>query len=111
MILFEGRSVKLTKALAVLKRKTGVKSNQQKQFTEPEQDESLFEKLRLLRLEIALEESIPAYLVFNDATLKEIAEVQPTNKAEFLEINGVGQRKHDVYGKRFIEMLKEFNQA
>ena len=110
-ILFEGRSVKLTKALAVLKRKTSVKANQHKQFTEPKQDESLFEKLRLLRLEIALEESIPAYLVFNDATLKEIAEVQPTNKAEFLEINGVGQRKQDVYGKRFIELLREFSRA
>ena len=110
-VLFDGLSVKMTKALAVLKRKTGVKANQQTQFAEPEVDNSLFEKLRLLRLEISMEESIPAYLVFNDATLKEIAEVQPTNKEDFLEINGVGQRKLDVYGKRFIDLVKDYKEA
>lgn len=105
-VLKEGKTVKMTKALAVLKKKTGTTAK--KQVAEAPVDNSLFEKLRLLRLEIALEESIPAYLVFNDATLKEIAEVQPTDKQEFLEISGVGQRKLDVYGEKFIEAVKNF---
>ena len=103
-VLFEGRQVKMTKALAVLKKESKTKVPSRVAATTTNDD--LFEKLRLLRLAISMEESIPAYLVFNDATLKEIAEVQPTNAHEFLQINGVGQRKLDVYGQRFIDAVK-----
>lgn len=105
-VLFEGRKVKMTKALNLLKKESTKK--EKKVLVPSSQNNSLFEKLRLLRLEIALEESIPAYLVFNDATLHEIAEEQPTNARDFLEINGVGKRKLDVYGERFIELVKRY---
>ncbi len=105
-VLFEDRKVRMTKAMAVLKKdsKTAVPSRTPAATS----NDDLFERLRLLRLAISMEESIPAYLVFNDATLKEIAEEQPTDKQEFLQINGVGQRKLDVYGGRFIEAVKAY---
>ena len=108
-VLFDGRKVKMTKALTVLKKDTTTKVPSRPLFTNTNDD--LFEKLRLLRLEISMEESIPAYLVFNDATLKEIAEVQPTDKVEFLQINGVGERKLQVYGARFIDAVKGYQEA
>lgn len=51
----------------------------------------MFERLRQLRYKIALEENIPAYLVFSDATLKEIERERPMSEADFLAISGVGQ--------------------
>ena len=71
-------------------------------------DASLFEKLRQLRSKIAKQENIPAYLVFNDATLKEMEELRPMNEIEFLNINGVGKRKLEVYGNLFIEEIQTF---
>ena len=69
---------------------------------------TLFERLRLLRLKISLEENIPAYLIFSDATLKEIEAERPMSETEFLRISGVGERKMDVYGYEFIAEVKTF---
>ena len=68
----------------------------------------MFERLRKLRHSIALEEDIPAYLVFNDATLKDIERERPLSDEEFLEISGVGQRKLEVYGTAFINEVIAF---
>lgn len=72
---------------------------------------SLFEKLRQLRYKIAKEEGIPAYLVFSDTTLKEIEIARPMSEDDFLEVSGVGQRKLEVYGERFIHEIIEFQKA
>nr|WP_304131660.1 helix-turn-helix domain-containing protein [Mesonia mobilis] len=72
--------------------------------------ESLFEKLRQLRYQIAQEEDIPAYLIFNDATLKEIERERPLSEDDFLKISGVGERKLEVYGDLFMAEIKKFNQ-
>lgn len=69
---------------------------------------TLFERLRKLRTTISKEEKIPAYLVFNDATLTEIERARPTCESDFLEISGVGQRKLEVYGDRFIQEIEAF---
>lgn len=69
---------------------------------------ALFERLRQLRFQISLEENIPAYLVFNDATLKEMEAERPTAEGDFIKINGVGQRKLEVYGDLFIQEIKNF---
>jgi ATP-dependent DNA helicase RecQ len=58
-----------------------------------------------------LEENIPAYLVFNDATLKEMESKKPLSSEAFKEINGVGQRKLEVYGELFINEIKTFLEA
>jgi len=68
----------------------------------------LFEALRELRKEIADERGFPAYIVFNDATLREMATALPTTSYEFLAINGVGQKKHDSYGEAFLTLIQQW---
>ncbi len=70
-------------------------------------DRKLFAKLRKLRKAIADEENIPPYVVFNDATLIEMAEQMPITASEMLSVNGVGQRKLERFGKPFLVMIKE----
>lgn len=70
-------------------------------------DRKLFAKLRKLRKAIADEENIPPYVVFNDATLIEMAEQMPLTAAEMLNVNGIGQRKLERFGKPFMMMIRE----
>jgi len=70
-------------------------------------DKKLFAKLRKLRKAIADEENIPPYVVFNDATLIELSEVQPISPSEMLGINGIGQRKLERFGRPFMQLIKQ----
>lgn len=69
-------------------------------------DLSTFERLRALRLEISKENGIPPYVVFSDKTLKEMAEKLPQNKAEMLDISGVGEVKFERYGEAFLALCE-----
>ncbi len=98
-VLFEGEKVQLAKT----PEKTEVKTTAQKITTS-----GLFEKLRELRLKISREEGIPAYLIFNDATLKEMEKSRPETDEEFLQVNGVGRQKMQDYGYQFLKEIREF---
>lgn len=74
---------------------------------EPDFDASLFGRLRRLRTRLAQEQGIPPYLVFTDATLREMAHLAPVNMAEFLQVSGVGKFKAEKYGAAFLEELKK----
>jgi ATP-dependent DNA helicase RecQ len=69
-------------------------------------DRKLFAKLRKLRKSIADEENIPPYVVFNDATLLEMAEQMPIRASELLSVNGVGQRKLERFGAPFMALIR-----
>ncbi|MBT1166528.1 RecQ family ATP-dependent DNA helicase [Bifidobacterium simiarum] len=71
-------------------------------------DAELFDRLRELRLEIAREIGKPPYIVFSDKTLRGMCELRPTSADEFLEVNGVGQHKLELYGDRFIAAIRDF---
>lgn len=86
------------------KSKAGVLGKEQ--FTEKE--ESLFERLRLLRTEIAREEKVPPYIVFSDKTLTHMCIVKPKSKQEMLKVSGVGEFKFEKYGERFLSSIAEF---
>lgn len=101
-VLFEGECVELTKPQVVEETKVTKKAKKKTANT------TLFDRLRALRYRIAKEEDIAAYLVFNDATLREIERERPQSAAEFLAISGVGQRKLAVYGDEFLEEIKSF---
>lgn len=73
-----------------------------------EDESDLFEELRQLRREIADERGFPAYIVFSDATLREMATTLPATSFEFLAINGVGQKKHDSYGEAFLDRIRRW---
>ncbi len=68
-------------------------------------ESDLFEKLRQKRREIAEEKGVPAYVIFHDKTLKDMAEIKPKTLDEFLEVNGVGQQKAERYGNAFIQVI------
>ncbi len=71
-------------------------------------DEDLFETLRVLRRTMAEERGIPPYLIFSDATLRELARERPTTEEAFLQIKGVGLRKLQDLGPRFLACIREF---
>jgi ATP-dependent DNA helicase RecQ len=67
----------------------------------------LFDRLRTLRKEIATELGVPAYVVFSDRTLHEMAARHPRSDMELLSITGVGERKLEQFGARFLALLRE----
>jgi len=68
----------------------------------------LWEHLRQLRREIALGLEVPAYVIFHDKTLKEMAVVRPTTREDLLLIAGVGETKADRYGEKFMAAIVEW---
>ncbi|OOF54899.1 DNA helicase RecQ [Rodentibacter genomosp. 2] len=70
-------------------------------------DKDLFARLRFLRKQIADKENIPPYIVFNDATLQEMAQYMPTSNIEMLQVNGVGTIKLERFAQPFIMLIKE----
>jgi ATP-dependent DNA helicase RecQ len=70
-------------------------------------DEELYEALRGVRKQLADEQNVPAYVVFSDATLAEMAARKPATHAELLEVNGIGQTKLERYGDAFLAVVAE----
>jgi len=70
-------------------------------------DQPLFEALRACRKAIADRLDLPPYVIFHDATLREMAEHRPRTEADLLGINGVGESKLERYGKAFLEVIAE----
>jgi ATP-dependent DNA helicase RecQ len=106
-VLFNNAKVQLSKPLS----KEEQLVVRQESKSKAVKTNTLFEKLRQLRFQISLEENIPAYLVFNDATLREMESKKPIAREAFKEINGVGQRKLEVYGELFMNEIKAFVEA
>jgi ATP-dependent DNA helicase RecQ len=71
------------------------------------QSSALFERLRALRKSLADEHGLPPYVVFHDATLREMAERRPLTLNQFAELPGVGQAKLARYGDQFIAVVRE----
>ncbi|MEZ9233906.1 DNA helicase RecQ [Shewanella sp. 10N.286.52.A9] len=71
-------------------------------------DRKLFARLKLLRRELAEEHDVPPYLVFNDATLAEMAAMVPTSAGEMLAVNGVGERKLSRFGNAFLDEISQY---
>ncbi len=65
----------------------------------------LFECLRVLRMEIAMEEKVPPYIIFSDKSLVDMCVKLPRKKEEMLQVNGVGERKFERYGQQFLDKL------
>ena len=70
-------------------------------------DEALFERLRDLRREIAAEQQVPAYVVFSDRALADMAARRPATPGEFLLVHGVGEAKLERYGEVFLAAIAD----
>ncbi len=103
-VLFEGGKVQLAKIPNEKELR-----EQEEERSVKSKDNSLFEKLRQLRLKLSRDEGIPAYLIFNDATLKEMEKERPMTDEAFIAINGVGRKKMQDYGYQFIKEIIAFS--
>jgi ATP-dependent DNA helicase RecQ len=65
----------------------------------------VFERLRTWRYERAKEQGVPAYVVFTDATLREIATTLPSSLAELSKVSGIGETKLARYGQQVLDVL------
>ena len=102
-VLFEGEKVKLTTVQKLIIDKQVIKETKSKSVTN-----SLFETLRKLRYEISKEESVPAYVIFSDAALRQMETERPMSDQELLAIDGVGKAKLEKYGDAFINAIIDF---
>jgi ATP-dependent DNA helicase RecQ len=69
----------------------------------------LFERLRRLRAEIAGALKVPPYVIFHDRTLREMAALEPAEHEDLLRITGIGEKKADRFGKRFLAAISDHN--
>ncbi|MET0584477.1 MAG: DNA helicase RecQ [Candidatus Binatia bacterium] len=101
-VLRGNRSVRL------LQPKTKVKKTRFDEKSWESVDTGLFETLRNLRRQLADERRVPAYVLFSDATLRDMARVRPGSPSALLGIRGVGERKLADLGERFIEVIVSY---
>ena len=74
---------------------------------QPLANPALFERLRAVRRQLADAEGVPAYIVFSDAVLRQMADRCPSNADEMLALSGVGPAKLERYGETFLAALRE----
>lgn len=104
-ILFEGEQVQLATLQKI------EKPAERKKKTKKRATSDLFERLRQLRLQIAAEEQVPAYIIFSDATLHDMKEKRPQTQTEFTEIMGVGEAKARKYSEPFLKEIQAYLDA
>ena len=68
----------------------------------------LLDALKKLRAKLAAEQNVPAYIVFSNVTLQDMAYKQPVTIQEFMEVSGVGTYKAERYGERFTELIRKY---
>lgn len=85
---------------------TGGRSSRSRDVSPSAVNETVFEQLRLIRRELAGKEHVPSYIIFNDATLREMSVVCPQTEDEMLNIKGVGEVKFRKYGRPFLDFFQ-----
>jgi len=88
------------------KRETTKALRRQQVEVPPDFDEALLERLKAKRLELAKAKGAPAFTIFSDRSLIDMAVRQPTNQAEMLAVYGAGMRKAEVYGEIFLDVIR-----
>ena len=71
-------------------------------------DTALYDILRAVRMRIAKKENVPAYIIFSNATLQDMAQKAPVTIDEFMTVSGVGEVKAELYGEIFITEIKKY---
>lgn len=111
-VLREGKSVSVVKFIPLEERRARAEEENlqaPKSKREVVRD-AMFERLRLLRKQLADSLGIPPFQVFSDATLSDMAQKRPINHAQFLQVSGVGEQKNRQFGDVFINEILAFVQ-
>ena len=99
-VLFEGRKVRMR----VRRKPLPTRVPRGEALQHP----ALYERLRALRAEIAKKQSVPAFVVFTDATLREMCAQLPQDEPALLRVSGMGEKKMRRYGARFLEAICDY---
>ena len=99
------------RTVQLLQPKTKVRRSRFEEESWNNVDGDLFESLRSLRRELAAERGVPAYLLFSDATLRDMARAKPRSAAALLSIRGVGERKLADLGQSFLDHIASYCRA
>jgi len=105
-VLFDGKALEMP----LQERHEPVEKKGALSFAKPKNgdDSELYALLKSVRTRLAAEERVPAYIVFSNATLTDMAEKMPQSTAELLEVSGVGEKKSEKYGQYFLDAVKDF---
>ena len=108
--VFSGDMVpKLAKPITIQKKKEVEKKRKVRRDVDWEGiDEELFQILRAKRRQLTEEKNVPAYIIFGDKTLKDMARVKPVSEEEFSTVFGVGEAKLAQYGEIFTKVIREY---
>ena len=97
-----------SRPVQLLQPKTKIKKTRFDAKSWDDADTGLFEALRNLRRQLAIQRGVPAYVLFSDATLRDMARVRPGSSNALLGIRGVGERKLADLGERFLEVISTY---
>jgi len=107
-ILTTDKTLNLTRPLT----KTELKAKEKYTSTKTKKvlgvDQQLFEELRTVRKSIAKEKGMPAYIIFHDATLKEMSVMKPKDAESMMQIQGLGEAKFRNFGQQFLDVINQF---
>ncbi|NMB31068.1 MAG: DNA helicase RecQ, partial [Lactobacillus sp.] len=92
---------------AIVKRRIS-KIQKKKQIFDEDENVSLFDALREKRKELAKKQRVPAFMIFSDRSLHDMAKIKPQNENDFLEVSGVGQAKLKKYGHTMLNVIRQF---
>ena len=106
-VLFDGETLtmKVKEKPVKAKRTRGARSGSRGAGEDILPNSGLYERLRTLRAELASERNVPAYVIFNDRTLRELAGIKPKTMDALLDINGIGEAKQKKFGQRFLDAI------
>ena len=105
-MLFDGECVLMRRRIETQAEKKRLRGA----FSDEFEESGLYAALRAQRAELAKRESVPAYVIFSNATLTDMAEKAPRSMEELLEISGVGDKKAARYGEAFLRVIREYEQ-
>ena len=105
--IYEGNTPFEAKKIVVGKEKVKSKASIVREEVKIE-NQDLLQILKNLRLDLATENKVPAYVIFPDRTLYQIANTKPTTREDFLNISGVGEKKLEEYFKPFSKTITDF---
>ncbi len=75
-----------------------------------ETDRSLLDQLKALRMQLAKASNVPAYVIFHDKTLRQIASLRPKTLDELSRIHGIGEAKLKKFGEGFLQVVTQFEE-
>lgn len=96
------------KAIEVLVEKKQVFKKEQMTVQAIQVNDELFDKLKMIRRDLATELGVPPYIIFSDSSLRDMSNKCPTNDEDFMEVKGVAQTKLERYGEVFISAICEY---